>query len=241
MSISKGDILWRNKKIINSISPFTLLDYEGHTSAILWFSGCNMRCAYCYNYDVVLEPSQYSLNDIDGFLKTRQGLLDAVVLCGGEPTLHKELPYIIDHIKDMGFKVKLDTNGSKPRMIEKLLKRDEVDYYALDFKAPESSFKDITASNIVFEEFLTSLLYLIHSEVDFEVRTTYHSGLLSLNDIYEILGLLEDLGYKKTYYIQKFVNSFNTMGCLPIATNSIDIPSTIDTSRYSFAIKYRNF
>src|SRR5690606_32859804 len=121
-------------KPIYSITPFTLLDYPNHPACILWFAGCNMRCLYCYNPDIVLGKGKLSVDDARNFLKSRQSLLQGVVFSGGECTLHPDLVPLARIAKTMGYQVKIDTNGTKPEVLEKLLNEKLVDYIAMDFK-----------------------------------------------------------------------------------------------------------
>jgi pyruvate formate lyase activating enzyme len=197
-------------KPIYSITPFTLLDYPHKTACILWFAGCNMRCLYCYNPDIVLGKGKLSFQEALKFLKTRINLLDGVVLSGGECTLHKNIINLIIEIKKMGLLIKVDTNGTNPDMIEFLLKEKLIDYVALDFKAPIDKFKSITNSDL-YSGFISSLKLLISSAIPFEVRTTLHSSLLVQNDIQKMIDVLEKFDYKGSYYIQNFVNNTKTL------------------------------
>ena len=122
-----------NHKIIYDITPFTHIDYPDKLAAIAWFCGCNMRCIYCYNSDIVFSKrGKYSANELFAFLKKRINLLDGVVLSGGEPTLHDLVP-LCKEIKSMGFAIKLDTNGLNPDRVKELVEMELVDYIALDF------------------------------------------------------------------------------------------------------------
>ncbi|WP_419773629.1 anaerobic ribonucleoside-triphosphate reductase activating protein [Halarcobacter sp.] len=196
------------KKIIYSITPFTTIDYKDHLSCIVWFIHCNMQCQYCYNCNIVSAKSgQYMLEDLYSFLKKRVGLLDAVVLSGGEATIHNLLP-ICKEIKEFGFKIKLDTNGSNPKLLETLLKRNLLDFVSLDFKSTKEKFKDITKSSL-YERFISSLKLLTNSSINYEVRTTLHRDLLDEKDINKMQKVLSENGYKKTFYIQNFLEKEN--------------------------------
>lgn len=196
------------KKIIYNITPFTTVDYKDHLSCIVWFISCNMRCQYCYNPDIVnAKMGEYTLDDLLDFLKKRVGLLDAVVLSGGEATCH-DLFVICNQIKKLGFKIKLDTNGSSPEQLKELIENNLLDFVSLDFKANENKFKMITKSNH-YESFLDSLNILKNSNINYEVRTTLHNDLLEENDINEMQTILVETGYDKTFYIQKFLEVEN--------------------------------
>ena len=197
--------------MIYDITKFTHLDYPDHLACIIWFSGCNMRCDYCYNSDIVFSnKGQYNTNDVIEFLKTRVNKLDGVVLSGGEATGHHLYQFCKD-IKELGFNIKLDTNGTNPRIVKELLQFNLVDYVALDYKAPKNKFTNITKSS-KFSEFEKTLEHLIYSNIKFEVRTTLHADLLNENDINEIIKDLDDRGYKNNYYIQEFIETQKNIG-----------------------------
>ena len=151
---------------IYDITPFTALDYPEHLAAIFWFAGCNMRCPYCYNPDIVLGEGKISHRQALDFLQKRRGLLDGVVLSGGEATLYPELPELCQEIKSLGYKVKLDTNGVNPQMLLRLIEEGALDYVALDYKAPKQKFQAIT-KNKHFDHFSLSLSELLQSDVTF--------------------------------------------------------------------------
>lgn len=195
---------------IYSLTPFTLLDYPHKSACILWFAGCNMRCLYCYNPEIVFGKGIISFENAIQFLKRRSHLLDAVVFSGGECLLHKSSVSFIAEVKKMGFLVKIDTNGSQPKVLEELIQKKLIDYVALDFKAMPENFEKITQSKL-FIPFEESLVLLLQSKISFEVRTTVHSELLKKNDIQQMISYLEKIGYKGNYYIQHFVNGATTI------------------------------
>ena len=208
-------------KVIYDLSTFTHLDYPNHLACIVWFSGCNMRCDYCYNSDIVFSKSgKYSYNYVLEFLKTRENLLDGVVLSGGEATSH-ELIEFCKEVKKLGFKIKLDTNGTNPLQIEQLLNLNLLDYIALDYKAPKEQFTQITHSK-KYDEFEQTLNLLINSNIEHEVRTTLHSDLLNEKDINEIIQDLKQKGYKNIYYIQNFLDTQTTIASLKQPKNKFD-------------------
>jgi pyruvate formate lyase activating enzyme len=167
-----------------------------------------MRCQYCYNSNIVLsKDGNYEIKDLFTFLEKRIGLLDAVVLSGGEATMHNLEP-ICKKIKAMGFKIKLDTNGLNTKLIKTLIDKNYIDYIALGFKATKEKFQDITKTN-QYNKFLDTLEFLIEKNFDFEVRTTLHEELLDENDINKIVDTLISKGYKNSLYIQNFLNVEN--------------------------------
>ena len=202
------------KKAIHSITPFTLLDYPDKTACILWFSGCNMKCGYCYNPEIVFGKGIISFSELFSFLQKRIGLLDAVVFSGGECLLHKDIIQVVRRVKQMGFSVKIDTNGSKPLVLEKLLNEQLIDYVAMDFKGTKEKFQNIAKLDS-YERFMNCLLQLKKSSIPFEIRTTFHSELLSKADILEMQNVLESEGYSNPFYVQNFRRYQNTIEPLP--------------------------
>ena len=232
MNIDKENSLL-NDKIVYDITKFSHLDYPNHLASIIWFSGCNMRCEYCYNKDIVLSnEGKYNLYDVINFLKDRVALLDGVVLSGGEATNH----YLVElcrEIKNLGFKIKLDTNGTNFKNLQTLCELKLIDYIALDYKAPAYKYKEITKSN-KFNEFSVSLQYLISSNIDFEVRTTLHADLLDEEDINQIIKDLNSRGYKNTYFIQKFMDTGNNIGNIDAPKKSFDRVKLLDSLNVVF-------
>lgn len=207
MNISNASNLF-NDKVVYDLQKFTHLDYPGHLACIVWFSACNMRCDFCYNKDIVFAKSaKYSMNNVLEFLQNRIGLLEAVVLSGGEATLHKLKEFCIE-IKKLGFLIKLDTNGTHFELIKELVEAGLVDFFAIDYKAPQYKFKQITHSNKFFQ-FSKTIDFIIHSQIEYEIRTTLHNDLLDVHDVNFIIEDLVVRGYTKTYYIQKFKEGVN--------------------------------
>jgi len=206
---------------IYSLTPFTLLDYPHKSACILWFAGCNMRCLYCYNPEIVLGKGSLSFEKIRSFLNSRKNLLDAVVFSGGECLLHKKIISLIEEVKKMGFLVKIDTNGSSPKIMKELLNKEIIDYIALDYKAPKSKFTAITKSNL-YDTFEKTFDLILQAKIPFEVRTTYHSDLLSEADLEAMICFLETKNYCGNYYLQYFKNNVETLSKLERSNNNID-------------------
>lgn len=188
------------------ITPFTLLDYPNKAACILWFVGCNMRCQYCYNPDIVFGKGKIGIDQAEAFLKSRKGLLQAVVFSGGECTMHPDMMPLVKIAKSLGYLIKVDTNGARPKLIKSLIDNDLLDYVALDFKGLGQRFHEITVTGS-FEAFEETLDILLNANIQFEVRTTAHSQLLSAADLHEMLKFLEDHGYRNNYYLQKALNN----------------------------------
>ncbi|SFV61592.1 Ribonucleotide reductase of class III (anaerobic), activating protein [hydrothermal vent metagenome] len=208
-------------KLLYDITPFTALDYPDHLAAIFWFAGCNMRCAYCYNKEIVLGEGKRTEEEAIAFLQSRTGLLEAVVLSGGEATLFDGLVEFCKKIKQLKFKIKLDTNGLNPEMIKVLVENELVDYIALDYKAPKEKYFEIT-KNKHFDRFSKTLNFLIQKQFPFEVRTTVHSDLLRITEINRIIKDLLKRGYRGTYYLQPFVFIEYTIGKVKEEKTSLD-------------------
>ena len=214
---------------IYSITPFTLLDYAHKSACILWFAGCNMRCLYCYNPEIVLGKGTISFEKTLAFLNSRKNLLDAVVFSGGECLLHKNILELITKVKKMDFLVKIDTNGSKPVILQELLEKNSIDYVALDFKAMPAHFEKITKSDF-FIPFQKSLHLLIENGLSFEVRTTVHSDLIDENQLRQMIQYLEKQKYKGSYYIQHYRNGATTLEKLGYSSKEIEYKNLSTTN-----------
>jgi pyruvate formate lyase activating enzyme len=173
-----------------------------------------MKCDYCYNPEIVFGKGMFYFSEIISFLKSRRNLLDAVVFSGGECLIHKDIITFIKLVKNLGFLIKVDTNGSQPKVLEKLIKEKLIDYVALDFKGPKEKFFAITKSDF-YSQFISCFELLQNSSIPFEIRTTYHSSILNPEDIASMQNVLVELGYDKTYFIQNFRNYQNTIAPLP--------------------------
>ena len=224
-----------NQKIVYNITKFTTTDYVGHLSCIIWFVSCNFRCLYCYNDNIVYtKEGNYTQNNILDFLKTRIGLLDSVVLSGGEATVHNVIP-ICKEIKKLGFKIKLDTNATNLPQIKKLIELNLLDYIAIDFKAPKHKFKEIVGVDM-YDNTIKTIQYLISIDFTFELRTTINKSLLDENDINSMIETISNLGYKNIYYLQNFLETSSNIGNISKSSN-ID-KSKINTQ--NLTIQYRN-
>jgi len=187
----------------------SLVDYPGEIAAVLFTRGCNLRCPFCHNPDLLIKPKitvkPVDIEEVLEFLVKRRGFLDGVVISGGEPTLNQELPKDIGRIKSCGFLVKLDTNGTNPVMLENLLGKKLVDYVAMDIKAPLDYKKyRVACGKLSSEEFFSirsSIHLLRNAGVNFEFRTTVVPALHTAEDIVEIARYLE--GCDK-YTLQQF-------------------------------------
>ena len=200
-------------KPLYDISPFTLLDYPNKAACIFWFAGCNMRCLYCYNPDIVLGKGKIGIDEAKLFLQSRRGLLQAVVFSGGECSMHPDLMKLAKIAKEMGYLIKVDTNGTRPKVLKAMYEEGLLDYVALDFKALSPKYKEITLFDD-FKSFEQSLEFLISTRLTFEVRTTVHGQLLSNDDLQEMLFFLEGKGYVGNYYLQAALKNVKTLSDL---------------------------
>lgn len=217
MNTKKENNLKKNfltRKGVYDITKFTTLDYPDHLACIFWFAKCNMRCSYCYNPQIVHGEGILSNEELLSFLKSRTGKLDAVVLSGGECTLNPDIVELCEEIKELGFKIKIDTNGLNPDVLKELIDFSLVDFIALDYKAPATKFKEIT-KNSSSENFYKTLDMLIDKNFPFEARTTVHADLLKEDDINDIILDLSQRKYTGTYYLQNYLHVEETMEELP--------------------------
>jgi len=195
-----------NQKIVYSLTKFTTIDYTGHLSCVVWLNRCNFRCLYCYNDDLVFnKTAKFTFLDVLEFLKKRVGLLEAVVISGGEATQHNLIDFCKE-VKKLGYKIKLDTNATNLKQLKELIKLNLIDYMAIDFKAHEDKFFELTRTNM-YDKFIETIKYLISIDFPFELRSTINSKLLDENDINLMIGVLKVIGYKNTYYLQNFIET----------------------------------
>ena len=178
--------------LFGGLQKTTLSDFPGHVAALVFTRGCNLRCPYCHNPQL-LNPNEttYSQEEILQFLKSRLGRLTGLVVSGGEPTLHCELPNFLTAVKSLGFAVKLDTNGSNPEMVGKLLSQKLVDYVAMDVKAPLEKYPQLAGASIDTENIAKTIALLVKSNISHEFRTTVVSPHLTEDDLFEIGQLVE--------------------------------------------------
>ena len=229
---------------VYALTPFTMLDFPNRTACIVWCAGCNLRCGYCHNPQIVKSKGEVPISDVLAFLNKRAGLLEGVVFSGGEATGHPDLPAVMQEAKQLGYAVKLDTNGMKPDVVEDLINRGLLDYIALDYKAPQAKFLDITGVRGAdkFKTFSKTLDMLCAQDIiQFEVRTTVHTAQMDEHDVISIMNDLSARHYHGTYYVQNFCNDNDrpTFGHLPAQTrilNLQELPSPAD-----FTVAYRNF
>ncbi|MBP3279382.1 MAG: anaerobic ribonucleoside-triphosphate reductase activating protein [Butyrivibrio sp.] len=190
--------------LIHGLQKMTLLDYPGYVACTVFLNGCDFRCPYCHNFELVDGTAQALMDDEEffAFLGKRKGLLDGVCISGGEPLLHKDIDDFIRRIREMGFKVKLDTNGYHPDMLKKLIDEGLLDYIAMDIKNSFAKYAVTTgAPNINTSIIKKSISIIMNSGVDYEFRTTVAGGLHQADDFEQIGAMIPDA---KAYYLQQF-------------------------------------
>lgn len=193
---------------INGFIKTTLLDYPKHLAATIFLGNCNYRCPFCHNSSLVLDNTPRPViptREVLDTLKKRQGILEGVCITGGEPTLSADLPELIRTIKDLNLKVKLDTNGSNPAMLHKLLEEDLLDYIAMDIKnCREKYATTIGVKNFNIEPLEESISYIQESGIDYEFRTTIVKELHTCEDMKAIGSWLHG---STNYYLQSYKDS----------------------------------
>lgn len=191
--------------LITGFQKSTLLDYPGKVACLIFTYGCNLRCEYCHNPELVTLPCDKSLiieeEYIFKFLRNRKKLLDAVVITGGEPTIQPDLIPFIKNLKDLGYLVKLDTNGTDWKIVKKILDLDIVDYWAMDIKYEKELYKQNLSKSIEYKQIEKSIHLIMEKARDYEFRTTYVKGIHTLESA---RGIGELIKGSKRYYIQNF-------------------------------------
>jgi pyruvate formate lyase activating enzyme len=191
--------------IIGGLQKFSLIDYPGKISAIVFTRGCNFRCPYCHNPELV-DPQRYAEpwqeEEFWAFLQSRTQKLDAVVVTGGEPTLQEGLQPFLERIRKMGFLIKLDTNGSNPDVLKDLLSANLVDYIAMDIKAPLEKYSEVAKVSIDKTDIEESIELIKQSNVDHEFLTTIAKNVLSKEDVVNIAKMLQG---EKLYILQRCI------------------------------------
>lgn len=191
---------------IGGLQKITFIDYPGKIACTVFTMGCNFRCSFCQNSQLVLPDKIKKLKEISekkffSFLKERKEFLEGVVICGGEPTIYQELPDFAREIKKLGYLVKLDTNGSNPKMLKNLIEEKLVNYISLDIKAPKEKYDIVCGKKIEIEKIERSIEILKRGEIDYEFRTTLVPTLIEKK---EVLKIAKWVSPAKKYCLQNF-------------------------------------
>ena len=194
--------------LINGFQKLTILDYPGKVACIIFTPGCNFRCPFCHNASLVTHIDKETFLDVDevlSYLKKRQGLLDGVVITGGEPLMQDGIEEFVAQIKELGYAVKLDTNGSFPEKLISIVEKGLVDYVAMDIKNSKVKYGEtVGVEKFDITPMERSVEFLLQNKVDFEFRTTIVDGFHTLDDIQDIVVWIN--GAHK-YFLQNFVDS----------------------------------
>ncbi len=189
--------------VMNGMQRTSFIDYPGKIVSTIFFGNCNFRCPYCHNSDLVFNKDLPQIDEsvLLEHLENRRGKLDGICITGGEPTLHSDLPELIRHVKERGFLVKLDSNGTNPKMLEELFSEGLVDYIAMDIKAPKEKYSEIAKANVNMDLIQRSIDLIREKAPDYEFRTTIVRELTSKEDLMEIAGWIKGA---KRYSLQQF-------------------------------------
>lgn len=197
---------------IHGLNKTTLLDYPEHVAATIFCGGCNFRCPFCHNSDLVLHPMNQPLleeQEVLAFLKKRSTVLSGICITGGEPTLQADLADFIRKVKALGYLVKLDTNGYRLEVIKGLVKEKLVDYIAMDIKAGETNYgKAAGISDLEIEKIKESIDFIMHCGVKYEFRTTVVKGIHRRVDFEEISTMIQGC---RAYFLQSYKDNENVL------------------------------
>lgn len=193
--------------LISGLQKLTLLDYPGRIAATVFLGGCNFRCPFCHNASLVLGGNDIRISEEEllAFLKSRAGKLQGVCITGGEPTLYRELPSLIYNIKELGFLVKLDTNGTNPELLNSLIVNGYIDYCAMDIKSSKEKYHILSGvDNLDIKPIERSVEILLSSEIEYEFRTTVVNPYHTKEDFQKIG---EWIRGARAYFLQGFRDS----------------------------------
>jgi pyruvate formate lyase activating enzyme len=190
---------------IGGFQKTSLLDYPDNVSAIIWTVGCDFRCPFCYNRDIVLgKVGTTTEEEIISFLEKRKGLLEGLVISGGEPLMQKDIVDFAEKVKKLGYLIKIDTNGMHPEKLKELIDKKLVDYIAMDVKAPKKKYDKLTDVKTDITKIEESIEIIKKSGLEYEFKTTFAPGLLTKEDIISIAKWLDG---SKRFYLQQFKNN----------------------------------
>ena len=194
--------------LFGGLQRYSLIDFPGKVSCVLFLSGCNFDCPYCHNPDLVRgdQACSSSLNEVEfyGFLERRKGLLDGVVISGGEPTLVEDLALLCEKIKGLGYPVKMDTNGSRPKVIKRLTEENLVDYIAMDIKTAPSQYATFVKKGYASNDIRASIQIIMDSSLPYEFRTTCVKPLVDRRVIEHLAKIVSGANL---YVLQRFNNT----------------------------------
>ena len=206
---------------IKSIQKTTLIDFPHHIAASFFCQGCNFNCSFCYNQELIKpnNPPYLYPEEIFTFLEQRKYLLEGIVLTGGEPTMQADLPQFMEEIKKYPLKIKLDTNGYNPDMVQELIDKRLIDYIAMDIKAPLDRYDSIVKIKVDLNKIKESIDIIIKSKIDYEFRTTIWQEFFTLVDIKKIIDLIPGA---ENYSLQNFHAYTNSKTFTPFKKMELD-------------------
>ena len=189
---------------IGGLQKTSLLDYPDTISAIIWTVGCDFLCPFCYNKDLVLgKVGVIPEEEVLSFLEKRKGMLEGLVISGGEPLMQKDIVQFAEKVKKLGYLIKIDTNGMYPEKLKELIDKKLVDYVAMDVKAPKNKYDKLTDVKTDIKKIEKSIEIIKNSKLDYQFKTTFVPGLLTKENIIIIAKWLEG---SKRFYLQQFKN-----------------------------------
>lgn len=192
--------------LIKGLQKTSLIDYPGNICSVIFVAGCNFKCPYCQNPDLVFNSPnicEISDDEIDEVVDSRENFIDGVCISGGEPTLHKDLPEFCERFKKKGLLVKIDTNGSNPDMLKHLIEKELVDFIAMDIKGPVRRYDELSDSNVDKKLIENSMRIVMGSGIDYDFRMTVVPGLITADDISEVGEMVRGA---KRFSLQQFNN-----------------------------------
>jgi len=197
---------------IHGLNKTTLLDYPGRVAATIFTGGCNFRCPFCHNGDLVLNPDSlpsFSQEEIYSFLEKRKNVLSGVCITGGEPTLQKDLKEFLIPVKKMGYLIKLDTNGTLPDVVKDLYENELLDYVAMDIKSSPENYEKVAGVNgLTFEKIQETAAFIMTSGMNYEFRTTVVKELHNSEDFLSIARWLKNCN---AYFLQDYQDNENAI------------------------------
>lgn len=198
---------------IQGFQKLTLLDYPGKMACTIFTAGCNLRCPFCHNSRLVINPekqSEFSVDEILAYLKKRVGILDGVAITGGEPLLQPDIEEFIGRVRELGYSVKLDTNGTFPEKLRDLVEKGLIDYVAMDIKnSPELYSETVGISGYDISKIKESIDFLLEGRVDYEFRTTV---VREFHSVFGMNSLGEMIKGAKRHFLQGFIDSGELIG-----------------------------
>jgi pyruvate formate lyase activating enzyme len=196
---------------IKGLIKTSIVDFPGKVAIVVFTGGCNFRCPYCHNVDLVLRPESLpdiAVGEVFRLLAERQGFVDGVVITGGEPTLQSDLADFVRELKSLGLAIKLDTNGYRPQSIQLLLQERLLDYVAMDVKGVPEKYPLVAGRRIEIERIENSIQLILASEIEYEFRTTAVPGMVTVQDVESIA---RSIAGARRYVLQQFRSSSSTL------------------------------